>query len=169
MRFATLTKDKREIIDLQVQNDDSTDFVIGEPVVWKMDGVDDGLDVEQTSSSTEIKSHFLAGICLSAIPSGGGLGMVRAYGVCAQIKIVRQTRADSTDSFQTLAAVSIGAALIIDTANNAMSQNGTNAVSTFLPYCIAIGTLASSASTASTTANTSTTVTVTIKGFIRIM
>ncbi len=169
MRFATLTKDRAEIIDLQVQNDDSTAFVIGEPVIWKMDGTDDGLDVEQTSSSTEIKSHFLAGICLSAIPASGGLGMVRAYGVCPQIKIIRQTRAASTDSFQTLAAVSIGAALIIDTARDAMSQNGTNAVSTFLPYCVAIGTLASSVSTASTTSNSSLIVSTTIKGFIRIM
>ena len=169
MRFATLTKDKREIIDLQVRNDDSTAFVIGEPVIFKMDGTNDGLDVEQTSSSTEIKSHFLAGVCLSAIPASGGLGMVRAYGVCEQVKIVRQTRAVSTDTYDSLVAISIGAALILETAQNAFSQNGTNAVSAFLPYCIAIGTIVSSLSTVSTTSDSSTSKTATIKGFIRIM
>lgn len=169
MRISTLTKDKREVIDLQVRNDDSSILVIGEPAIYKMDGSSDGLNVEPASSSTEIKSHFLAGICLTAIPASGGLGMVRSYGVCEKIKIVRVTRANSGLSYDTQVAITLGAALILETAQDALSQNGTNAVSTFLPYCIAIETLASIDSTVSTDTDSSTAKTDTIKGFIRIM
>ena len=168
MQIAELTKDKRERTLIQVQNDSANAFVVGEPVAFAMDGVDDGLDVHQLSDSTAGKSHFFAGVCTEAI-AAGARGKIQAYGVVTKIKYVQATRAASTDTYTIAIAIAIGDVMLPNTVANAFSRLGAGSASGYMALCAAIDTVASIASSASTTSDSSTAITGTIKAFVRAM
>jgi hypothetical protein len=141
----------------------------GEPCVYVMNGTNDGKDIVAASTGGAVKSHtLLAGVALEDI-AAGKKGRVQISGLCESVTLVRQTRAASTNSYQTYPAVALGDALFVATAANGFSRSGAGAANQAQFLMGACDTLASAASQASTSSDTSTRITSTIKAFLRTM
>lgn len=152
-----------------IENNGSAAIDEGAPAIFEMDGTDDGYSAENASDSTAAKAtSFLAGIALDSI-AVGAKGKLQVRNYIDKVKLVRATRAASTDSYASSPAVAIGDQLIVDTVGNGMSRSGAGAASAAVPLAAAVGTLASLASSASTTSDTSTTRTASISAMLRIM
>lgn len=153
-----------------VRNDESSASISqGQPCIYNLDDTREGLDAVLPSSSTAAKAtNFFAGVALEDIPAGQ-TGKARIFGVVEVCRIVRQTRAASTNTLQTQAALAIGDQLIVNTVANAMSRSGAGAASAAPAMVCALETLASVASSATTTSFTDTAVTANIKAFVRAM
>lgn len=150
----------------------SSQIPAGSPVALVINGTDDGLAVVLPATAAAAKAHSLAyGIAHQAI-SAGAFGEVQVFGFCTKVKYSRaRTRAASTDGYGSVAAVSIGNKLLIDTVNNAVYDGGAQAASAYLPAIAAAEDLASISSQASTTSMTHTESYVTgyMKAFLRMM
>ena len=156
---------------VQIQNNGAAAIAQGAPAIYEMDGTDDGLSAENASDSTAGKaSSFLAGV--NPDPTAiavGDYGRVQVRGFIDNLKLIRATRAASTDTYATLAAVAIGDELIVNTVGNGFSRDAAGAATAQLAAIVAVGTLASRASSASTTSDSGTEVTALIDAFLRIM
>jgi hypothetical protein len=156
---------------LVVTNGESAEIAIGTPVCYAMDGTDNGSKVVLPSTGGVAKAHSLvAGIVVEKnlpikLPKSG---VVQVAGYCPYAKIVRQTRAATTDSWASNTAVAIGDLLVVDTLVNALNRTAAGAASAFYAGFMAAETLASVASSASSTSETRTAVTSSIKTFIRV-
>lgn len=170
MRFGQLSKDRPEKVHVQVRNDEASLAIgVGEPCCLVMDGTRDGLDVVTATTGAGAKATtLLAGVANSSI-AASERGMVQVYGVIDNLKLIRQTRAASTDSYQSFTAIAIGDKLQVQTVGNGFSRAGAGAASDHKGYAAAGATYASGASSASTTSDSSTEVTTAIKAFLRIM
>lgn len=167
----SLGNDKRSLSQdfVWITNNGSAVISEGAPAIYEMDGSEDGQSAENASDSSAAKAtSFLAGIALEDI-AVGAKGKVQVRGYIDKVKLIRATRAATTDSYATQAAVAIGDQLIVNTVGNGMSRSGAGAASAAGPLVAAIGTLASAASQASTTSITSLQVTAEIDAFLRIM
>lgn len=152
-----------------VQNNGAAAIAEGAPAIYEMDGTDDGLSAENASDSNAAgASGGLAGVALESI-AVSAYGKVQTRGYVDKVVLVRATRAATTDSYATLAAIAKWDQLIVNTVGNGFSRSGAGAASAALPKVCAIGTLASSASQASTTSDSSLQKTTTITAFLRIM
>lgn len=172
MRYQTLG-DKPAFIDDFVRNSESSSLVAGTPVVYEVDGTEDGLSVEKPSSgSATLTRLFPAGIVVDTI-GAGRIGNVRRYGFIDATYVVR-TRAATTDSWSTYASQAIGAVFAINTVNDALSTQAetvaTDAVVTLSePRFVLAETVASGAGVASATSNALTVSTAQAKVFVRIL
>ena len=156
-------------VDIFVNNPGSAALPHGEPVNFIMNGTNDGRNVQNANSGGAAGAHTLfAGVVLEAIPANEGR-RVRAAGFVNELLLLTATRAASTDSYASAAAVAIGDVLNIDTNGNGFSRSAAGAATADPGAFIAAQTLASVASAASTTSDTSTRRTSLIKAFIRAM
>lgn len=158
---------------ITIKNDESSATITaGQPVCFVYDGTDNGLAVVLPSSGAAIKAHTLfAGIAIDTI-AAGQYGESILSGHCRAIRVLRQTRAASTDAWASTPAFAVGDYLAVDTVNNAMNRIGSLAVSAFIPIAVVGETLASAttlASTSFTTGDTRTAITAEIQGLVRAM
>ena len=169
MRFKEVGN-KRDTIAMVVRNDESSSSIPrGAPVCLTMDGTDDGLAVVLPASGAAIKAHSLAfGVALDTIVAGA-FGEVQNFGVCDYVKATINTRAATTDSWTSRAAVAVGQLLVVDTVNNAFATAASVAATSYLPVAVVGSAVASQAASASTTANDATVVTTSIKAFLRML
>ena len=167
----SLGNDKRSLNSdyIQVQNNSASAIAQGAPAIFEMDGTDDGVSVHNASdAAATTATSFLAGIAVKAIPAGAR-GQVQVRGFIDNLLIIRATRAASTDTFATLAAISKGQDLIINTVGNGMSLGAAGAASAELPAMACVGTTASRASSASTSSDSSLVASILIGAYLRIM
>jgi len=165
---------KAEIVLINIKNAEaSASIANGTPVAFVYNGTDDGLAVvlPATAAGTKATSLF-AGIC--EMPGGttlivGAIGKAIANGLALSVKITQTTRAATTDSWSTFAAIATGDIFTVDTVNNAMQRQTAGVVTGFLPFAIAGQSLGSGSGTASATSDTRTVQTGTIKMHIRAM
>lgn len=134
-----------------------------------LDGTNDGATVECPSSSPSVAvgTQLIAGVALRAVPPYG-IGEFAVNGFVNDLRVIRGTRAASTDSYASSPAIAVGDHLDLNTVGDGVSR-ATAAASGALHPFIAMETVASSASAASTTSDTSTARVDTIKAFIRLM
>lgn len=172
MRIATLTKDKPERVFVQIHNAEaSLDMPQGSPVCFVLNGTNDGNDAVLANTGTATLAHTaFAGI----VPQVGGVkngqyGMAQVFGICQKAVFLQRTRAATTDSWSTVAAIGAGCVLTIDTINNALAGTVAGAVSAYLAAFINGNAQASIAGSASSTNNANTAQTSLVKAFLRCM
>lgn len=164
----------------------SASITQGRPLVFKMDGTEDGVRaVLPSSASALLAANFFAGINVSpadVVPNGYGTG--QCWGFCNAV-VAQQTRAASSDSFSTAAALSVGQLLTIDTVVNALiagptilqMQTGTasgamgtvNLADFIHPEVVLAQTLATAAGVATTSNDTRLAITSSLKVQLRLM
>lgn len=176
----------------------SASIPAGSPILFAIDATEDGYAAHLPSSSTAAKSpELFAGIYNgpgALVP--GKSGQAQVWGICEYAIVLQQSRAASTDSFASAAALSIGQPLSIDTVNNALAignqftgartvvtafTSGTAATDIqaatlaanfgdgYAPMFVMAQTLASAASSASTTSDSSVKKTYGTKIFLRAL
>lgn len=156
---------------ITVTNGESSEIPIGTPVCYAMDGTDNGSKVVLPSTGGVAKAHSLvAGIVVeknlpTKLPKSG---VLQVAGYCPYVKLLRQTRAATTDSWQSNTGVAIGDILVVDTLVNALNRTAAGAATGFFAAFVAAETVASAASAASTTSETRTAITTSIKAFLRL-
>ena len=166
----SLGNDRRSLNQdfIWVQNNGSAAIAEGAPAIFEMDGTNDGDSAENASDSTAAKTEFLAGVALASI-GVSSRGRVQVRGYIDKIKLIRATRAASTDTYPTVPAVAIGDVMIVNTVGNGFSRSAAGAATIHPGAVVAVGTLASRASSAATTSDSSTEFTGTIDAYLRIM
>ena len=123
MRFK-LVGNKADTGMIVVKNPSTTIAIpAGAPLFFAFNGTDDGLAVinAYTAGSTAGLLNGFAGVAVEGVPiAGGSLPNTmesQVYGFCQTVRVVRQIRATSTDSFSSASAVSVGDILTVDTAS----------------------------------------------------
>lgn len=171
MRIKTIGN-KGDSALIVVRNADTASMPIGTPVIFAMNGTNDGLDVvlPATAGASKVQA-MLCGII--ATPGGVAVnttGEVVAYGLHTATVLTRQTRSASTVSWASEASIASYVQLQPETVANGMQTvGGTVAASAFIPYGILVQSLASYSSSASSTADTRTAITAAVRAFFRIM
>lgn len=179
-------------ITVAIHNADTITIPAGSPVVFNMNGTNNGLDVVLFSSVTAANQQqgFRCGVVFNNVPVGGFDEAV-VFGYTNFLLLIRQTRAASTANWTTeaarsvgehLTAVSVNTAASIPNLTNGWSTTGstvqivtgtgsTGAINQTVYVCDAIlaQTLASYASSASTTSDTRTAITAAVKAFVRVL
>src|ERR1044072_2012438 len=91
--------DKADTFKIPIRYDEAVALEQGTPVVFVMDGTDDGLAVVLPSTAGAAKSTMLfAGIVSDRAPNDGAkMGQAQIFGFCRRTKILRMTRAATTD------------------------------------------------------------------------
>lgn len=104
----------------------------GAPLVFKMDGTDDGIKaVLPSSASALLAQNFFCGIAADGQSvATGGYGSAVILGFHSGAIVALQTRTASTESWSTAAALSVGQALSVDTTYNALLVGSTSPVGT---------------------------------------
>lgn len=95
----------------------------GSPVLFAVDGTEDGFAAHLPSSSSAAKSPELFGGVYSGPGSllPGVASKAQVWGICEYAIVLQQSRAASTDNYASAAALSVGQPLSIDTVNNAFA------------------------------------------------
>ena len=158
---------------IRVQNAEaSASITRGTPVCFVFNGTNDGVGVVLPNTGAAIKATALfAGVASQTI-AAGKQGIITISGYSVFVKVLRQTRAASTDVWATTPAYAVGEVLTIDTVNNVMNRSASIAASAFLPLMVVAQTLASAATLASTNFTTGysrTAFTTSIRALIRSM
>lgn len=140
----------------------------GQPVILAMNGTNDGVAVHLPSESTAAKATTLfKGIALQAAAVGDYFDV--AVGYVRNVTVVRQTRAATTDSFASAAAVAVGDRMYPDTVGDGMLRSDAGAAGITPVIGVALDTLASKASSASTTSDATVKKTDSIRVWITAM
>lgn len=172
MQFKNLVgRGDAETVCEVIVNGESSSITVGTPVCYAMDGTDDGSKVVLPATQGATKAHTLVAGIVSEKNLGTTLpkiGLVQRRGYCPVTKLVRATRAATTDSFASQVAVAVGDVLVVDTVANALSRTTAGAASAYFAGFVAGESLASVASAASTTSETRTAITSSIKTFLRL-
>lgn len=136
---------------------------------FTMSGTDDGGVVECPSSSPSVAvgTQLIAGVALKAV-APGAIGEFAVYGFINELRVIRGTRAASTDSYASSPAIAVGDNMNLHTVGDGVSRATAAASGDLWPF-VALESVASSASADSTTSDTSTARVDTIKAFIRLM
>lgn len=168
----------------------SATIPVGAPICFVMDGTEDGFAAVLPSTAGAAKTpELFAGVNVTAGTgvTPNGFGQFQCYGLCNYALVAQQTRAASTDSYASAAALSVGQPLQIDTVNNAfvIGSEVTGAMTIVTgattatvavdfgnmkpPIAVMAQTLASAASAASTSSDSSVKKTYGVKVFLRAM
>lgn len=172
MRIKTIGN-KGDSALIVIRNADTANMPIGTPVMYNMNGTNDGLDVVLPTTAGAANKHqaLLCGVI--ATPGGvavNATGEAVAYGLHTATVLTRQTRSASTVSWASEASIASYVQLQPETVANGMQTvSGTVAASAFIPYGILVQSLASYSSSASSTADTRTAITAAVRAFFRIM
>jgi hypothetical protein len=144
MIIQRINRTNPEKIFVVVRNDTSSAFTKGAPITFKFDGTRNGLDVEDCKTGDAAKNHLVAGLADTAI-AAAEYGLCQCYGVRTDAVILKCGTATNANA-------AIGDALVLHTAQNALSGVAAGGISAYLPGFVMGETMASSASTATTTA-----------------
>lgn len=144
MIIQRINRSNPEKVFVVVRNDTSSAFTKGAPINYKFDGTRDGIDVEDINTGTATKNHLVSGIADSAI-AAAEYGLCQCYGVRTDAVILKCGTATNKNA-------AIGDALVLDTANDALSGVAAGAVTAYLAGFVMGETMASSSATGTTTA-----------------
>lgn len=165
-KFWNAGSGKPEDITHAVKNVDSVTIPAGIPVVYVMNGTDDGLAVALASTTTAADvTNFLAGVTTKEIPVGK-LGEVQVYGFCRAAKVARGTRANTTTPWATMASIAKGAILAI--GDNGFISGGAGATGLNQPFAV-IAQLVAAGPTLPATAGSGTVYYQSVGVFLRCM
>lgn len=144
----------------------------GAPMCFVFNGTNDGVNVVlPATGGAGLATSMFAGVAGTAIPAGT-IGPAIVFGFASNIRLVRATRAASTDAWGSTPAIAAGNLLSVVTNLNAFTFSATGAASAFLAGVMAGQTLASATTLVSSSAGTNDTrladVTL-IRGFVRSM
>ena len=154
MNFKTLNDQKPEVVTYLAGNASTTAIVAGNPVCLSLNGTDDGHDVEELCNSAATQSHsFFVGIAVAGIPAKGR-AEVTVSGFARGVNILSGTRAASTGTWATQAAIALGDVLILQTVGDALTRSTAGAATVANARAVAMASRASIASGASTTSET---------------
>lgn len=162
-----------EHIFLSGKNSDTVPIVRGTPVILSLNGTDDGFAVVLPSTAGQAKSNaFVYGVGVSAIPLGLPVGVnddFQAYGYCPYALVSNGTRSATTASWNSQASWPEGAALSVDTVNNAFAIATASDISAQWWAGFLVDTIASYASSASATSDTRTAIVAGYRCFIHML
>ncbi len=163
-----------------VRNAETVSVGRGTPLVYSLNGTEDGFAVVLPSTAGADKSmKFLAGVAVDDI-AAGQIGQVQCYALCRGVKITRETRSAVTGgaSWSSVTDLSIGSFLSLDTVNNAfltmpatvnVPATDSTALSLNNYYAWLAETVASVSASATATSDTRTALTVLAKAYIRML
>lgn len=119
-------RNSSEGIRIAVKNiETSAAIEAGTPMIYGFTGTDDGFGVVLPTSSSAAKvGAFLVGIATKRLAAGVQDEACQIYGFNRNTRVVRGTRAASTDAWPTFAAFAIGDILSVDTVNNCCGRFG---------------------------------------------
>jgi hypothetical protein len=154
----TVGKDKPSTNDvIQIKNQESSaDLQVGSTCCFNFSGTEDGVGVVSSNTGAAAKATSLfAGIVLgnAALPANT-YGRAQRGGLVNYARVLRATRAASTDTWASIAALTIGDLLAVDTVNNALQRTAAGAASAFLALGALAQTLASVTTLASSVTST---------------
>lgn len=143
---------------LNVKSNEVANFILpGTPVCFPMNLNNDGYGVALPSTVGVTGAGFACGIAVPTQANGAGPGQafdVISLGFCNYTRLVRGTRAASTDAWPTFAAIGIGDILTINSAANAVQFAST---ANGLPAAIQCAGLFGATATGQQTAASATT------------
>ena len=177
MRFRQVGN-KYDLACIVIKNNGTAAIPTAAPVFLSINGTDDGIAVLNATDAAAAKQNLFAGVIVSgssgpgsSLAANGGFGEAQVFGFCQSARLVRMTRAASSDSYASATAIAVGDILQVNTISgvDAFSRNGAGATNTAFPVAVAAQTLASYAGAATTSSDTSLAVTTTIKVFLRAM
>lgn len=181
MRIKTVGNLGDKVICVAKSAEASASIPIGTPVALVMNATEDGLAVVLPSTSSAAKIvAFRYGVAVQDI-AAGQVGEVQLFGVCPNVKLTLQTRANTSggSSFSTADTVALGVLLTVFSAGNCFSTIAQTvafastdgfSLSNYEPTKAAIGqSLASAAGIATSSTETRTIITQTVKAFLRMM
>jgi len=148
MRFKTIDKDKPDYIASSVRNAESSATIpLGTPVVFAINGTQDGLAVVLPSSSTAVKAtNFFAGVATkSAVP--GEVFDALSHGFCLNVLYSRGSRSATTAAWPSFVAIALGDMCTIDTVQNAFAYSTVGAAGVNAPIACVADTANTAAST----------------------
>jgi hypothetical protein len=182
MRFKQVGN-KRDVIFMTIHNADTVQIAVGTPVVFVMNGTNDGLDVVLPTSAGTYSAEFVAGVADRTM-NVGDYAEACVFGIFNNVALVVNSRANSSASWSTQASIAQGVAISLNSAANAFStvastiayvtaSTAAAAGTLTLGFPDIMGVLATSVGTiagsASSTANTAIYSIMNVEGFIRIM
>lgn len=143
MRNPTIAKNKAEADFLVIGNRETSKINYGVPVVFVMDGTNDGFDVQLPSSSNAVKASTL----VAGVAAGQGDGslaassvgqVVQVYGIGNAIITTVLTRSATSAVWASLAGSSVGDMITINTVYNALDFGSAgSAVKAIHPFALA--------------------------------
>jgi hypothetical protein len=120
------------------------------------------------SGGVTVAHPLFAGVAVSDAAPGQPVE-ITAAGYVTEAIFLRRTRAATTDSYASIAAMAIGNQLTIDTVNNCFAYSTVGAAAMYPVAAVLLESIASSASTASHTSLTALAQTTKVKVFIRAL
>lgn len=165
---------KRDGIAIIVQNQEATATLqIGQPVFYNLTStvnVDDGLDVVNPSTALVAAYQLCAGVLQNQLAAGQfGQSLVFGYSPSTLVKLA--SRATSTDSWSSYAAVASAVLLLPDFTNNVWIS-AANVAAQSSPLVLLLDAIASAATAASNAGGTGDTRVVSSglkRAFVRMM
>jgi hypothetical protein len=159
---------KPNFFTLRVKNDSGAAMSAGKLAIYTFDATDDGLAVIRPQDSAVKTNVGPAGILVESI-ADGVVGEAVAYGIAETIVTIN-TRAATSDSWTSQAALAVGAVLKADTVNDGLARSAASlAASAFAPAFVLAEAVASQAASATATSLTLTVQTTSVKVFVRLM
>ncbi len=117
MRFKQVGN-KEDLVGVVIKNNDTVQINVGQPVILSMDGAGVDVVLPSTSGSIQLIWGLRYGVALMNI-AVGAYGEAQVFGFTNNINVLLTSRAATTNSWSTTAALSLGQWLTIDTVNNA--------------------------------------------------
>lgn len=182
MRFCNAQYLEKEVVTVSCRNNNATLAILdGQPVFLQdlSKATNFGVDVTLTSDANFSSPSLFAGIAKwsklagsSANISGAQVGDVFeavAYGF-TDVIVARRSRAASTDSWATMAAIAVGDQLKANTVNNYVERHASDpGVAGAIYPLIAAEAATNTAGSASSSTNTALVSTQRMKAFVRAM
>ena len=162
------SKNRPHTARITCYNSDAAQIPRGAPVFLNYTAAGEEKYVALPSTGSAAKNTFLCqGLATANVPVGEwGEFLVAGFHFAA--KVIRQSRAASTDSYASVAAIAVGDYFTIDSVNNGLARSGAGAASIGPAMFAALETSVSLASTVSTTSDTSVAVTIGLKMLVRV-
>lgn len=144
MRNSQINKNKAETEFIVVGNRETANIALGTPVVFVMDGTNDGFDVQLPSSSLASKANqFMAGIACgqgTGALAASAVGQVtQVYGLCPTTLVAKVlTRSATSAVWASNVGGVLGDILSIDTVVNALERlSAGSALNGIYPFVLA--------------------------------
>lgn len=166
---------KRDSVFVVVQNQEATaTMALGQPVMYNLSSTvnaDDGLDVVNPSTIGTIGYQLCAGVLATVNLIAGNYGESIVFGYSPSTLVKLASRATSTDSWSSYAAIASAVLLVPDFTNNVW-QSLANVAAQSSPQVILLDAIASGATQVSNAGGTGDTRLVSTglkRSFVRIM
>lgn len=148
----------------------SATIPVGTPVVLKLNGTNDGLDVCLPATAGAVLSGSAYYGCVTTALTAGSYGESVIFGMVTNAVVTFMTRAASSNSWSSSASWAQGVILALDTVNNAfLSASASNTSGPNAIYAVLASSLPSSTASATTTSDTRTVITNSARVFVRMI